>query len=163
MIGDKSLSCGADEPTERHLDVCLTPRPLRSSHDLYCMCPPSYWVVLQENVCHQPLNMCLNDISPVCLWEMCLCRRIEMRPIRLEVQIVFEDKTSKRQIVMGDEILLPTVCWWTFVPWFCGLNCMPVLILSYQSDVFGICTQLSHSTWCKTGTICSIADEYGYS
>lgn len=32
------------------------------------------------------------------------------------------------------------------------LTCMPVLILSYQSDVFGICTQLSHSTQCKTGT-----------
>lgn len=31
-------------------------------------------------------------------------------------------KTSKRQIMMGDQILLPTVCWWPFVPWFCGLK-----------------------------------------
>lgn len=75
------------------------PRTLRSFHDLYCMSSSSYWVVLQEkNVCHQPLNMCLNDISPVCLWECltnaCLCRRIEIlkhkkgkkKLIRLEVQ-----------------------------------------------------------------------------
>lgn len=27
MIGDKSLSCGAVVATERHLDVCVTPRP----------------------------------------------------------------------------------------------------------------------------------------
>lgn len=54
---------------------CMCDSPaLRSSHDLYCMSSSSYWVVLQENVCHQPLNMCLNDISPVCLWE-CLFPR----------------------------------------------------------------------------------------
>lgn len=51
----------------------LPPAP-RSSHDLYCTSSSSFWVVLQENVCHQPLNMCLNDISPVCLWE-CLFPR----------------------------------------------------------------------------------------
>lgn len=50
------------------------PPALRSSHDLYCMSSSSYWVVLQENVCHQPLNMCLNDISPVCLWECVFLR-----------------------------------------------------------------------------------------
>lgn len=54
---------------------CMCDSPaLRSSHDLYCMSSSSYWVVLQENVCHQPLDMCLNDISPVCLWE-CLFPR----------------------------------------------------------------------------------------
>lgn len=63
---------------------------------------------------------------------------------------------------MGDDILLPTVWRWPFVPWFCGLNCMPMFILSYQSNIFSICPQLSHSTQCKTGTVGSSADEYGY-
>lgn len=69
MIGDKSLSCGAVVTTERHLDVCVTPRPRTLSHKLCCTSSSSYRVVLQENVCHQPLNMCLNDISPVCVRE----------------------------------------------------------------------------------------------
>lgn len=67
MISDKSVSCGAVVATERRLDECVTPQALRFSHDLYCTSSSSYWVVLQENVCHQPLNMCLNDISPVCV------------------------------------------------------------------------------------------------
>lgn len=75
VIGDKSLSCGA-VVGDIWMYVWLPPA-LRSSHDLYCMSSSSYWVVLQENVRHQPLNMCLNDISPVCLWEremdMCFC------------------------------------------------------------------------------------------
>lgn len=74
MISDKSLSCGAVVAT-RETSGCMRDSPfLRSSHNLYCMSSSSYWVVLQENVCHQPLNMCLNDISPVCLWE-CLFPR----------------------------------------------------------------------------------------
>ena len=55
--------------TPPSLSLSLPPGPRRSFHDLYCTSSSSYWVVLQENVCHQPLNMCLNDISPVCLWE----------------------------------------------------------------------------------------------
>ena len=69
--------CG---PWETSGCMCDSPPALRSSHDLYCMSSSSYWVVLQENVRHQPLNMCLNDISPVCLWEcvsprdgICVC------------------------------------------------------------------------------------------
>lgn len=63
------LFCGAVVTTERHLDVCVTPRPCTLSHKLCCTSSSSYRVVLQENVCHQPLNMCLNDISPVCVRE----------------------------------------------------------------------------------------------
>lgn len=158
----EASGCMCNPPAPRALLTICTVRLL-----------PHSGLYFRKNVCHQPLNMCLNDISPVCLWE-CLLPRDNW--IFVSTDRDYRDatdqirgpkclriKTSKRQIKMGDQILLPTVCWWPFVPWFCGLNCMPMFILSYQSGIFGICTQLSHSTRCKTGTFCSIADEYGYS
>lgn len=72
-------------PWEAYGCMCDSPA-LSSSHDLYCMAFSSYWVVLQENVCHQPLNMCLNDISPVCLWE-CLCPQAEYVFLRRQREI----------------------------------------------------------------------------
>lgn len=90
--------------------------------------------------------------------QMWLIGFIGARCLRKDSKMFFRETNQMTVLV-----LFPTVCWWPFVPWFCGLNCMPVFILSYQSGVFGICTQLSHSTQCKTGTVCSIADEYGYS
>lgn len=48
------------------LYACL---PGLSSSPPYCTSSSSFRVVLQENVRHRPLNMCLNDISPACLWS----------------------------------------------------------------------------------------------
>lgn len=62
----------------------------------------------------------------------------------------------------SDSCVVPSTVWASRGP-SSYFKCMPVLSLSYQSDVFGICTQLSHSTRCKTGIVCSIADKYGYS
>lgn len=76
MIGDKSLSCGAVVATERHLDVCVTPRPCALLTTCTVCLLPHTGLYFRKTSCHQPLNMCLNDISPVCLWE-CLCPRDE--------------------------------------------------------------------------------------
>lgn len=54
------------------------PRPLPRSCALLttcAVCPlPHTGLYFRKTVCHQPLDMCLNDISPVCLRE-CLCPR----------------------------------------------------------------------------------------
>lgn len=71
----------------------LPPPPApRSSHNLYCTSSSSFWVVLQENVRHQPLNMCLNDISPVCVPE-CVFPRAEW--VFVSVGRVYWDVTDQ--------------------------------------------------------------------
>lgn len=164
IIGGKSLSCGAVLAPERHLDVCVTPPApaLFSRSVLYV-----FFLILG---CTSGKRL-PSTPQYVPQWHFtCVLARVFVSKRRLNIcnsmDRDYRDatdqirgpkrsrilKTSKRQIMMGDQILLPTVCWWPFVPWFCGLNCMPMFILSYQSGIFGICTQLSHSTRCKTGT-----------
>lgn len=116
MIGDKSLSCGAVVTTERHLDVCVTPRPC-ALLTTCTVCPlPHTGLYFRKTSAINPSICASMTFHPcacesVCFREtsMCFffffCRWIEitkMRPIRLEVQNVFEDKTSTRQIMMGD-------------------------------------------------------------
>lgn len=109
MIGDKSLSCGAVATTERHLDVCVTPRPCALLTTCTVRLLPHTGLYFRKTSAINPSNMCLNDISPVCVCE-CLRPRDEYM-LRgwieinggggkcdgsdLEVQNVFEGQTSK--------------------------------------------------------------------
>lgn len=76
MIGDKSLSCGAVATTERHLDECVTPRPCALLTTCTVCLLPHTGLYFRKTSAINPSNMCLNDISPVCVCE-CLRPRDE--------------------------------------------------------------------------------------
>lgn len=157
----------------RETSGCMCDSPfLRSSHNLYCMSSSSYWVVLQENVCHQPLNMCLNDISPVCLWE-CLFPRDDWIFVLMERD--YQDVTDQ---IRGAKCLRIKLqrdkSWWatrfSFPPCVDDLLCPDSVVLTACLCSFchtkATSSASAHNCLiprCKTGTICSIADEYGYS
>ena len=147
----------------------------------------SYRVVFQENVRHQPFDMCLNDISPSPVYlracasshscGACLRGRTGMKT---RCRSSFEAQTESKKInkikkFHVNHYLLPTACAcvrvcvrararrWPLVPWSCGLNCMPVLMSSYQSkrlrESAHDCLIHTMQNW----NCCSTAADYGYS
>lgn len=127
----------------------------------------------KKNVCHQLLNMCLYNISPACLWEcswsgtwlnLSASGKRDYQDVDDQTGDVFFQRWNFETNHNGwidspphsvsNDLLCPDLV---------VLTACPCFILSYQSNMFGICTQPSHSTQCKTGTVCFTADDYGYS
>lgn len=107
-----------------------------------------------ESVCVLQMNTCL------CGWlEITNMRRVRFRGAKCFLRIKLQRDKS----------------WWptrfSFPPCVDDPLCPDSVVLTAclcsfchtKATSFGNCTQLSHSTQCKTGTVCSIADEYGYS
>lgn len=72
MMSDTSLSCGAITATDRCLFFMRVPRPALFSRPVLYVLFLILGCASGKTSSINPLNMCLNDISPVCLWE-CVC------------------------------------------------------------------------------------------
>lgn len=124
--------------------------------------------VLQENVCHRTLNMCLNDIFFTCVlvrasaWRdetnICVCGQRLWRCFFV-VAFFF---LLRRQIITGQ--LDPPSIPWPFVPWFCGLNlhaCVHFCHTKATSSASAHSSLIPQNA--KLELFALFADEYGYS
>lgn len=120
--------------------------------------------VLQENVCHWTLNMCLKDIVfhlRACE-SVCVERWGKYLSVYRDYGVVFCCFLLRRQIITGQ--LDPPTFPWPFVPWFCGLNlhaCVHFCHTKATSSASAYSSLIPQNA--KLELFALFADEYGYS